>query len=81
MGRGWPANGLFRRVSFVTIGCLSLLFEFAAYAQPFGNSPGTQCHLQHVPDHGRQVETVSVTKPGAPQRESLVSVEHTDAEK
>jgi len=50
-------------VSVLTIAYLSVLFEFAAYAQPFGDSFGTQCHLQHVQDHGRQVTKVYLTKP------------------
>lgn len=52
----WPAECMFRVMSVLTLGYLSVLFEFPAYAQPFGNSFGTQCNLQHVQDHGRQVK-------------------------
>lgn len=72
-------------MSVLTTGYLSVLFEFAAYAQPFGNSFGTQCHLQHVQDHGRQVKKLYLRKPkefsGGPveiDRESLTSVEQAE---
>lgn len=62
---------MFRLMSVLTNGYLSVLFEFAAYAQPFGNSFGTQCHLQHVQNHGRQVKEVYLTKPKEVSRGSV----------
>lgn len=43
-------------MSVLTVGYVSVVFALPAHAQPFGNSFGTQCHLQHVQDHGRQVK-------------------------
>lgn len=54
---------MFRLLSVVTTGDWGVVSAFAAHAQPLGNSPGTQCHLQHVQDHGRQVKQQDPANP------------------
>lgn len=59
----WPVKSVFRLLSVVTVEDWGVLFGFSAHEKPLGNSLGTQCHLQHVQDHGRQVKEEDPTNP------------------